>query len=226
MLEPGTPSTYQFHVSLIGISPMIWRRLVVSGDSTIADLHYILQIAMGWSDYHLNRFTIHGKDYGVYQPGGICFSDDPSQVHLADLQLREREKFLYKYDFNDRWCHQIRVEAIARSDQPLPAPVCLAGKRAAPPEDCGGPWAFLAKRQHYSVGYGLEIFADIRSNGPEVVENRLEEIRLLLQWLSLEKFDRLAINRRLQQDATGDLNGLFVEEIEDADPSSAYLGGW
>lgn len=213
MLEPGTSATYQLYISLIGISPMIWRRLMVSGDSTIEDLHYILQIAMGWSDDHLNRFTIHGKDYGVSHPGGIWFSDDPAQVHLADLQLREREKFLYEYDFNDRWCHQIRVEAIAPSDHSLSAPVCLAGKRAAPPEDCGGPEAFLAKRQHYSLGYGLEILADIRSNGTEIVEERIEEIRLLLRWLSLEKFNRMVVNRRLQQYAMGERDGLFMEEI-------------
>ncbi|NEQ47809.1 MAG: plasmid pRiA4b ORF-3 family protein [Leptolyngbya sp. SIOISBB] len=82
---------------------MIWRRLLVSGNHTIADLHYILQIAMGWSDDHLNRFTIHGKEYGVYHSGGIGFSDDPEMVQLADLQLRERKKFGYEYDFTDRW---------------------------------------------------------------------------------------------------------------------------
>lgn len=86
---------------------MIWRRLLVSGNSPIAHLHSILQIFMGWGDEHLNRFTIHGKHYGVYYPGGICFSDNPSQVRLADLQLREREKFFYEYDLSDRWCHQI-----------------------------------------------------------------------------------------------------------------------
>jgi Plasmid pRiA4b ORF-3-like protein. len=226
MLEPGTAATYQLHVSLIGVSPMIWRRLLVSGDSTLADLHYILQIAMGWSDDHLNRFTIHGKDYGVYHPGGICFSDDPSQVRLADFQLREREKFFYEYNFNARWRHQIRVEAVAHSEHPLPTPVCLAGKRAVPPEDCGGPDAFLAKRQHYSVGYGLEIVEDIRYNGPEVVGDHLEEICLLVRWLSLEKFARKAVNCRLRQYATGDRDWLFVEEIENADPSSAYFGQW
>ena len=226
MLEPSGSTTYQLHVSLIGISPMIWRRIAVSGDSTIEDLHYILQIAMGWSDDHLNRFTIHGKDYGVSHPGGLWFSDDPSEVRLADLQLREREKFLYEYDFNDGWRHQIRVEAIAPSDRPLAAPVCLAGKRGAPPEDCGGPEAFLVKRQHYSAGYGMEILADIRYNGPEVVGERIEEIQRLLQWLSLEKFDRTEVNRRLQQYATGDRDWLFVEEIGNANPSSACFGQW
>ena len=202
---------------------MIWRRLLVSGDSTIADLHYILQIAMGWSDEHLNRFTIHGKYYGVYHPGGVCFSDNPSQVHLADLQLQEREKFLYEYDFSDRWRHQLRVEAIADADSPLLAPICLAGKRAAPPEESGGPWAFLAKRQHYSAGYALEILADIQDNGVDALRERYDEIRLLLQWLNLEKFDRKAVNRRLQQYATGDRNWMLDEELNDADQSSACL---
>lgn len=87
---------------------------------------YILQIAMGWSDDHLNCFTIHGKEYGVYHSGGIEFSDDPETVRLADLQLREREKFRYEYDFTDRWQHQLRVEAIQSLDQPLSAPICIA----------------------------------------------------------------------------------------------------
>jgi len=96
MTDSGTPVIYQLKVVLKGISPMIWRRLQVSGDSTIADLHCILQIVVGWSDEHLNRFTIHGNQYGVSHPSGILFSDDPNRVKLADLQLREREKFLYE----------------------------------------------------------------------------------------------------------------------------------
>lgn len=141
--------------------PMIWRRLLVSDTHTIADLRYILQIAMGWSDDHLNCFTIHGKEYGVYHSGGIGFSDDPETVRLADLQLREREKFRYEYDFTDRWQHQLQVEAIQSLDQPLSAPICITGKRAAPPENCGGPRAFQMKRQHYSVGHALEVLTDI-----------------------------------------------------------------
>ena len=62
---------YQLKVVLLGISPMIWRRVLVHGDSTIADLHYIIQIAMGWSDDHLHQFRIHGKLYGIARIGGI-----------------------------------------------------------------------------------------------------------------------------------------------------------
>lgn len=65
MPEDGPPATavsYQLRVVLAGISPLIWRRLLVAGDTTITQLHEILQAAFGWSDEHLHRFTIHGID--------------------------------------------------------------------------------------------------------------------------------------------------------------------
>ncbi|QMS92304.1 hypothetical protein HUN01_33710 [Nostoc edaphicum CCNP1411] len=49
---------YQLHIFILGISPMIWRRVKIRSDSTIADLHYIIQIAIGWADSHLHRFII------------------------------------------------------------------------------------------------------------------------------------------------------------------------
>ena len=82
---------YQLKVRIQAISPMVWRCLLVRSDSTLADLHYTLQIAIGWSDTHLNRFHIHGKDYGVYHSGGISFADDPEQVSLSAFGFRPRE---------------------------------------------------------------------------------------------------------------------------------------
>jgi len=92
------PIVYQLKVHLIGISPMIWRRFQVSGDSTLSDLHYILQLVMGWSDYHLNCFVIHGKRYGVNNSSCLFISEDTDEVRVADLGLRERGKFRYEYD--------------------------------------------------------------------------------------------------------------------------------
>ncbi len=91
---------------------MIWRRVVISDNTSIKDLHIILQIIMGWSDVHLNMFTIHGKTYGVSHSGGMYFSDNPANVTLHQLGLRKNEKFIYEYDFTDGWQHEIRVENI------------------------------------------------------------------------------------------------------------------
>ena len=75
MAGPQLVRVYQFKMVLRGISPMIWRRLLLRSHQSIADLHYVIQIAMGWSDSHLHRFHIHGKDYGVAHEGGITFAD-------------------------------------------------------------------------------------------------------------------------------------------------------
>jgi hypothetical protein len=78
---------YQFRIWLRGINPTIWRRLLVRNDSTITDLHYILQLVMGWTDTHLHTFVIHGKDYGIYHSGGMVFADDPTKVVLREFQF-------------------------------------------------------------------------------------------------------------------------------------------
>ncbi len=145
------PVVYQMRVILRGVSPLIWRRLLVRSDSTIADLHASLQLVLGWSDEHLNRFVIHGREYGVWHDGGIGFRDNPRHVHVADFGLRVRERFLYEYDFTDGWPHDVRLEQILPLEPGRYYPVCIGGRRAAPPEDCGGPWAFLELRQHYSA---------------------------------------------------------------------------
>lgn len=77
MLDLTPVHVYQLKAWIQGISPMVWRRLLVRSDRTLTDFHATLQIAIGWSETHLNRFHIHGKDYGVYHSGGISFADDP-----------------------------------------------------------------------------------------------------------------------------------------------------
>ena len=106
------PVVYQLKIVLRGVSPLIWRRLLVRSDSTIADLHATVQLALGWSDEHLHRFVIHGKDYGIGQIGGIGFSDDPYLVPLAQFAFRVGERFRYEYDFTDHWQHDVRVEQV------------------------------------------------------------------------------------------------------------------
>ena len=86
---------------LRGISPLVWRRLLVRADSSVADLHEVLQVAFGWGDMHLNRFEIRGREFGVYRDGGPSFSTDSRKVRLRDLNLRRRERFVYEYDFGD-----------------------------------------------------------------------------------------------------------------------------
>ncbi|MEO1764066.1 MAG: plasmid pRiA4b ORF-3 family protein [Cyanobacteria bacterium J06629_18] len=211
MSNSEQPIIYQFKIFILNISPMIWRRIKVRSDSTIADLHYIIQVAMGWTDIHLHRFIIHGKQFGIPKIGGMHFSDNPDEVRLSSFGLRIRERFLYEYDFGDSWQHQIRVEKILTPKPKCFYPVCIDGKRACPPENCGGPWGFMAQKQEYGVGYIASRFSEIIDEGS--VDDNYEEIYELKRWLLVNHFDKKEINQRLQQYVNGDVERLFEQRI-------------
>jgi hypothetical protein len=210
MSEPPAspePVVYQLRVVLRG-SPLIWRRLLVRSDNTIADLHATLQTALAWSDEHLHRFVIQGRVYG---PDG---SGDPRRIRLVDLKLRIGERFLYEYDFIGGWQHDVRVERILPRDPRRRYPVCIGGRRGAPPENCGGAWAFLELRQRYSVVSIAERLLELLSplisdtdscddddddDGHGAVDDHHEELVDLLRWLKIDHFERRAVNRQLAQ---------------------------
>src|SRR5664279_230033 len=145
------PSLYQLRVVVRGVSPLIWRRLLLPADTTIAGLHAVLQIAFGLTGTHLRRFVVHGREYGIGYVGGVGFRGDPHLVRLADLGLRPTERFVYDYAFTDGWRLDLRLEQILVMDPGRVYPRCTGGRRAGPPEDCGGVHAFLENTQAHHV---------------------------------------------------------------------------
>ena len=207
MADELTPEVYQIHVWIRHISPMIWRRLLMRADSTLANLHDAIQIAFGWSDFHLHRFRIHGRDYGVNRVGGLWFSRDARTVRLVDFQYRADERFLYEYDLGDGWQHVVRVERRLALEPRRTYPVCVGGPRAAPPEDCGGPWAFLERRDAvpWQIREHLErLLEGIEAADLEAIRDDLDAVESLRAWLTLDRFDRREVNRRLRLYAAAD----------------------
>lgn len=134
-------AVYRLKVTLDGIRPSIWRRILVRGDITLFKLHKILQVVMGWQDHHLHQFVINDECYSVISIEADMLGDyfkDEKRFKLSRVIPLEKLKFAYEYDFGDGWGHTILVEKIFRQEEGLKAPVCLEGKRSAPPEDCGG----------------------------------------------------------------------------------------
>src|SRR2546423_10684229 len=101
-------------------------RLLVRSDSTIAQLHDTLQIALGWTDEHLHQFLIRGKSYGIARSGGMSFDDNPHQVQLRDFHFRWKETWVYEYDLTDWWQHEIRLEQTLPLD-PMPYRILCNG---------------------------------------------------------------------------------------------------
>jgi len=142
MAKASAQRVYQLKVTLAGVRPAVWRRLVVSSYATLKELHYILQVAMGWTDSHLHQFEAKGQLYGKPDPDFGPSVKDETRLRLDQVLLREKESMLYEYDFGDSWTHQIVLEKILPPSPQLKVPRCIAGARACPPEDCGGVYGY------------------------------------------------------------------------------------
>lgn len=117
---------YFIKIALRGVSPMVWRRLQVPGNTSLAQLHHIIQIANDWDDEYLHQFHIDGKDYGISYLGGIAFADNARQVFLDDFGFDMKDKFTYEYNFFKSWAVDIRIEDIKELSS-LPSVYCIGG---------------------------------------------------------------------------------------------------
>ena len=187
-----TPRTstriYHMEVVLNGIKPRIWRRLQVPGDVSLGWLHAVMQVAMGWTNSHMHQFIVGERVcsdpiFKLDEDGEGRPILDENKVTLMEVAPREKDVFLYEYDFGDSWSHRVTVKKILASD-PSAATValCLDGARVCPPEDCGGVWGYE------------DLLQVIRDPGNEEYESMME-------WLGgsfdPEAFDREKTNKYL-----------------------------
>ena len=134
-------TVYQLKASILDIRPPVWRRVVVPADITLSGLHVVLQAAFGWWDYHLHEFEINGERYGIDDGEGWQPPKDERHVRLSAV-TQDGSSFMYIYDFGDYWRHKIEVEKVLSAEPGTRLPACVGGRRACPPEDCGGTWGY------------------------------------------------------------------------------------
>ncbi len=175
---------YRLYVFLLDIAPPIWRRVELPSETSLAQLHKVLQAAMGWQDYHLHEFEIGGQRYGVpdtdYDLPGEVVKDTTVKLSRA----RKGASLLYRYDFGDNWAHSVVLEDIVPIEPDTKYPRVVDGARACPPEDSGGP-------------YGYADLVDI------LAKPRHKEYRQMHEWAGKdfdpEKFSAKATNLLLKQ---------------------------
>ncbi|MEW5803799.1 MAG: plasmid pRiA4b ORF-3 family protein [bacterium] len=129
---------YQMKITLMGIEPPIWRRIQVTSDTSLHKLHEILQVVMGWTNSHLHQFIIGGKYFAEPDPEYDPEVENEQLIRLSQVVSGINDRSIYEYDFGDNWEHEVLIEKIMPVAEGTRYPVCLAGQRACPPEDCGG----------------------------------------------------------------------------------------
>jgi hypothetical protein len=177
---------YQFKITLRGIRPPVWRRFQVVDDLTFFQFHYVLQEVMGWYGGHLHLFDLggfHVIDTELLAEGWHDGTDE-QKARLKQYIKQPGQKLRYEYDFGDSWEHEVLLEKILPVEAGVHYPRCLKGKRACPPEDCGGVW-----------GYEDLLEAMTDENHPER--------EMYLDWLGdeldPEEFDLEAVNEILAE---------------------------
>lgn len=129
---------------------MIWRRFVVPADIPLDHLHDVIQIIMGWQDYHLHEFNIDRTRYTEFfdEIQEEDDSEDDGSFQLDELVKRKGAKFTYIYDFGDGWMHTLALEKTNFVPGPRDEPImCLEGRGACPPEDVGGVGGYQRFRE-------------------------------------------------------------------------------
>jgi Plasmid pRiA4b ORF-3-like protein len=133
---------YQLRVTLLGTKPPIWRSILVPADLTLAKLHNVLQIAMGWDDEHMHEFRAGQRRFGRPEPAAPFMRmprvESERTVCLSAVLREEGAKMIYTYDLGDSWEHSILLEKRLPAEPHMTYPVCTDGQLACPPEDCGG----------------------------------------------------------------------------------------
>jgi len=96
-------------------------------------------------------------------------------VTLAALRLRKGARFIYEYDLNIPWRHEVRIENQLGPEVGKVYPICNGGNGACPPEDCDGPAGFMAGR---NGALSLDALEDLDTMteiiGQVVLERRTE----------------------------------------------------
>jgi hypothetical protein len=190
--EPARTTRRQVHrlkITLRGSKPPIWRRIEVASDVSLEQLNDLIQAAFRWLGGHLWVFTTDIGEFG--QPDPELGHLDAARWTLAQVAPRAGDRLRYTYDFGDDWEHQIVVEQVTAADPAVTYPRCLAGRRAAPPDDCGGIWDYQDL---------LDVLAD--PDHPDYAER--------MEWFGLQSpndwdpaaFDRAAIDAALARAST------------------------
>jgi hypothetical protein len=175
---------YHLKVTLRYTRPPIWRRLEIRGSATLAQVHDAIQIAMGWTDGHLHQFVANGVTYGLRGFDRDWPMVDENEVRLDQILKKPKDELTYEYDLGDGWEHIVALEKVAPIEPGRGRyPRVTGGRRACPPEDCGGVGGFyrlleiLADREHPEHQDMLEWAGD--DYDPEHFD--IDEVDLLLR---------------------------------------------
>ena len=160
----------------------IWRRIHLNPNISLDEFHEMIQIVMGWENYHLYGFRIGDKFY-TPMTDDFPYSDNYVPIESATLKeiLESNKKFIYEYDFGDGWRHEIVLNKYTEPKKNVKYPVCASGRGICPPEDIGGVWGYA------------EFLSQIHSKEPEdYILDLIDELDYSIE--ELKEVEKIPLN--------------------------------
>lgn len=167
-------TVHQMKITLNGVKPRIWRRVVMPSTYRLDEVAEALLEAMGWANSHLHAFFVGELRYDMVGPYSEGDELDERGFTLREVFDEVGRTMRFEYDFGDGWEHTVLLEAVRLQTKAEGEPYCVAGKSACPPDDCGGPHGYME-------------LLEIRENGTKTDWDRER-----LEWLG--EFDPTAFD--------------------------------
>ena len=197
-------NAFQFRIVLRRTSPHLWRRVLVGSDSSLAQLHQVVQALFGWTDSHLHRFVVRGRSLGASSTASAA-TLPAAEVRLSEFKLLLKERFFYDYHCHDVdapiWRHEIRLEKSLVAD-PERVPRCIGGVGNPPLEQSGSPRELSTLAELFTPQFVLRQLTELvdrEANDAQLAQH----LRHLRPWLTADRFSRKQGNLRLQAGLAG-----------------------
>lgn len=183
------PDYLEFDVTLEGVRPRLWRRFQIADDATFGDLHRAIRDSFGWYGGHLWEFRDSRQRAFAGFANDFVELDEPTpdaeEAKLAEY-FAEASSCGYVYDFGDNWRHVVKLRERTASPDRFHRRL-LAGRRACPPEDCGGVPGYYR-------------FVAIVETGVDPWEEDVEEMKEWLDGWDPSRFDLKGTRRIFDAD--------------------------
>ena len=130
---------YQLKISLRGVKPAVWRRILVEDTMTFLKLQKVIHTAFGWPLSKYSAFKVRGisvcQRYSLVDIHKECL--DSVTTRLFVFNLEPGEKIEMRQDLVDKWMFDIEVEAYVAPDMQNAYPICVDIQGITPPKDLG-----------------------------------------------------------------------------------------
>lgn len=178
----------RLRIQIDEVAPAVIRRVEVPVTIRLDDLHFVLQIAIGWQNCHPFEFRAGATRWGLLD------RDDPAssplsaeQATLADM-LALGDSFRHDYVFGEDWAHTVALEGTAAADPAVSYPCLVSAQGRCPPADIGGAMGYETFLQALADPEHLHHDGMMEWDDPDFDPNIVDEAAIRANLANLGKY--------------------------------------